>query len=149
MKEATASTWLFQIVIVLILLFTGFLCVSINFTAAYKISDALVLSIQREEGFNINQIKEELAEKKYTSDGVCGTGWKAYAANGTEVMNPTSAQASFCIKKVEVYSGDDEMPSIHYYKVKVFYSIDVPILSELNLNVQSNTKNIYGANDVW
>ena len=50
MREAIGGTWLFQIVIVFILLFTGFLCLSINRSKAFNVKDQIIQTIQSYNG---------------------------------------------------------------------------------------------------
>ena len=46
MREAIGGTWLFQIVIVFILLFTGFMCLTINRSKAFNVKDQIIQTIQ-------------------------------------------------------------------------------------------------------
>lgn len=147
MREAIGGAWLFQIVIVLLLLFTAYLCLSINYTAAYKVTDSVINQIQVDEGVNLSNIQKTLQEAHYTSRGKCDItdGWTAMNFNSNSMND--DGKANYCIKKILVSKATDELPEIYYYRVKTFYNIDVPILSRLNLNVQADSVNIYGAQD--
>ena len=151
MRESIGGSWLFQIVIVLILLFTAYLCLSINYTAAYKVSDSIVNQIQVDKGVKVENIKNVLAEVKYTSQGKCNVAdgdesWTPMSFSGP-ISNEYSDSANYCLKKVVVRKPSSEHPGIYYYRIKVFYKLDVPIISRFNFNVQSGTANVFNASD--
>ena len=63
MREAIGGTWLFQIVIVFILLFTGFMCLTINRSKAFNVKDQIIQTIQNYNGLNVQDGYDE-----YNSD---------------------------------------------------------------------------------
>lgn len=150
MKTAIGGTGLFTIVIVVLLLVTAYFCISINYTAAYKVSDSIIQQIQNDNGINTANIRQVLSETKYASSGKCNsgvdTGWKGIMANGTVVYGDDTA-ANYCIKKIKVPNSTDELPDMYYYRVKVFYSIDVPFFSSVPLDVKGDTEPLYTPED--
>jgi len=50
MKEAISGAWLFQIVIVMVLLFSGFLAIALNYSKAFQVKNGVVNIIQRQNG---------------------------------------------------------------------------------------------------
>ena len=135
------------IIIVLLLLFTGFLCLSINFTAAFKVSDSIVNQINKDEGIHLENISNVLREAGYSSSGGCGDGWTAFRL-GQNNIDLTTNEGNYCIKKIAVSdTSNPEIPRRYYYRVKVFYKVDVPLLNRLNLNVQADTMQIYEAKE--
>ena len=52
MREAIGGTWLFQIVLVFILLFTGFMCLTINRSKAFNVKDQIIQTLQSYNGIN-------------------------------------------------------------------------------------------------
>ncbi len=146
MREAIGMQGLMYIIIILLLLFTGFLCLSINFTAAFKVSDAIINQINKDQGIKLENIRKELIEAGYTNQGPCDTSdkWYAVGLNDTN-LDTTKTHGNYCIKKIPVYSDTtrDELPQVYYYRIKVFYKVDVPMLSRLALNVQADTMVIY------
>ena len=59
MKEAIGGTWLFQIVIAFILLFTGFMCLTINRSKAFNVKDQIIQSIQSYNGIDLGSEYKE------------------------------------------------------------------------------------------
>lgn len=145
MREAIGGTWIFQIVIFFILLFTGFMCLSINHSKAFNVKNTIIKAIEREEGLDVRgnsnnpalkQIAEYLKETSYRTTGKCPDGYQGFNRDG----NPDSRNSSFCIKSQSVRSGSD-MPSMNYYRVVVFYQLDLPIFrSVFNFKVSGDTK---------
>lgn len=144
MKTAIGGTQLFMIVIVLLLLFTGYMCMSINYTAAYKVADAVIVQLQKDEGFNAANVGNVLRETKYTNGGKCYDDFHGFKLNG----EPATNDANYCIRKVKVADGTEELPAIYYYQIQVFFNVDVPFFSAINFNVKGDSANIYSPTDV-
>lgn len=145
MREAIGGTWLFQIVIVFVLLFTGFMCLTINHSKAFNVKNTIVKAIEREEGSNlanptqdpaIKKIVAYLKEASYRTTGKCPSGYTGFNRDGAIDSN----NSSFCILKTAVRSGND-LPDMSYYRVVVFYQLDLPIFNEVfNFTVKGDTK---------
>ncbi len=155
MRESIGSAGLFQIVMVLLLLFTAYFCLSINYTAAYKVTDSINNQIKKDDGINPKEIANVLKEAHYTSSGLCNKcnaageceeGWTPFLLTGDSPMN-VNDQANYCIKKIKSTSSSKDLPELYYYKIKVFYNIEVPIINQFNFNIQVNSSNIYTPNE--
>lgn len=171
MREAIGSTWLFQIVIVFILLFTGYMCLSINHSKAFAIKDDIIEIIERNNGIDLNkdakngnrtlrEIAARLQTAGYRTNGNCsrlsegnngGFGvWHGFDREG----NASSDHATFCIRRMNV-SGNiqtrtndnamvEELPETVYYQVEVFYQLDLPVLNHLmSFSLKGDTRIIY------
>ena len=175
MREAIGGTWLFQIVIVFILLFTGFLCLSINRSKAYSVKDRIIQTIQSYNGIDINSqytpgsdgplsdIVSYLKENAYRTKGKCPdditvNGQRYHYQGFSRDGKITSSNAAFCIAKVE--SGDaiikstcssnciSELPDMSYYRIVVFYQLDLPVFNTLfNFSITGDTKTISKGSD--
>ncbi len=138
MRESQGATFLFQIVIVFVLLFTGYLCLSINYARAFRVKDEVVNIVERNKGYVDVTQKEVAAYLKkvgYRTTGKCDNDiddqngpYTAYDANGES--QGTGNKGVFCMRKVVSNSGDDETPTRVYYQVQVFYRLDLPIFSD-------------------
>lgn len=165
MREAIGGTWLFQIVIVFVLLFTGYMCLSINHSKAYNVKSEILEIIERYNGIDlstdINGESEALHEiignmqvNSYRTTGKCPSDLKDADNNVVghyvgfnregkfDSTNPT-----ICIAKVDVGSKDNtnqvvqELPSMSYYRVVVFYQLDLPIFQNLFMfSLKGDTK---------
>ena len=61
MREAIGGSWLFNIVIFFVILFTGYMCLSINHTKAFNVKDDIV-KYQNEKGIIIMGIYDFLLD---------------------------------------------------------------------------------------
>lgn len=151
MRESVGVLGITQIVIFFILLFTGYLCMSINQTKAYNVKNEIINIIQTNNGLNEEaekKIVEYMDSVSYRSLGRCsaedGIG---YIKDG-DSFRISNDKAMLCINKRDVapveLTGDKTFPSTAYYKVKVFFSLDIPIIDGMfNFNLIGTTKNIY------
>lgn len=157
MKEAIGGTWLFQIVIVFILMFAGYMCLSINHSKAFSIKSEIVESLSRHGGVDQEEIRDILSKASYRTRGSCerlnskekldckgndqSNCWVGYTRDGGHAEGNN---ATFCIRKVDVSSGSYELPPMYYYQVRVFYQLDLPIFNSIfSFNVKGDTTLLY------
>ncbi len=138
MREAIGSLSITQIVIFFLILFSGFMSVSINVNKAYKVRNEIITIIQKNNGFNeetLTQIQEYMTEVGYRSKGTCdaddGVGYKASGYG-----NATGNNALMCVKQVAIeYETSNktkpQFPTAAYYQIKVFFSLDIPIINNV------------------
>lgn len=150
MREAIGGTWLFQIVIFFVLLFTGYMCLTINHSKAFSVKNMMVKEIERQEGVNlqnpesdpaITKIVAYLKSASYRTTGTCPDEYTGYNREG----RIDSRNAAFCIQEKEVRQETSrypsEMPQMKYYRILVFYQLDLPIFrSAFNFKVSGDTK---------
>ena len=160
MKEAVGGFSLFNIVIVFVLLFAGYISMSINYSKAYNVKNEILNIIRNQGGictsttpdsnncYNFSvQIADYFSEANYRSTGTCNSsednGWVGYNREG-QVDNTNSA---FCIKAIKANSNS-ELPNALYYQVKVFYQLDLPIISSIfEFSIYGETGRIYDPNE--
>ncbi len=169
MREAIGGNFLFQIVILFLLLFTGVMCLTINHSKAYGVKDEIINIIENDslkDGVaydgslndkTVDKIISYATETGYRITGNCGSGYTGYKRDGKET---SGNDAIICIKAVNVSDSitddtikkcgtgcrmvDDDLPNMYYYTVKLFYQIDAPIIGNaLNLTLKASTKTIY------
>lgn len=149
MKSAFGATLIFQIVIVFVIIFTGYICISINQAKAFNMKNEIVKAVERfapdldKQGFQ-DYISTSLAQEGYRSTGECsriGAGYTAYNENGIAIGTDEGA---FCIAEVQL-PDSSKLPG-SYYKIVTFYQLDIPILQSLfQLKATGETKIIYGS----
>ena len=167
MREAIGGTWLFQIVIFFIIFFAGFMCLTINRSKAFNVKNQIVETIQAYNGIDLNtaggdpameEIIGYMKEHAYRTTGVWPSekilggeyaDYHCYDRNGKNLMNG-SKNAIFCLAKIHVKDSlstineFDELSTLSYYRVVVFYQLDLPIFHDLfNFQMVGDTKTIY------
>lgn len=148
MREAIGGSWLLGIVLTFIVLFAGFLAVSINYSRAFTVKNEVLNYIERNEGYSTTdnvtynctdlstqcQIQKYLHKVSYTiSDDVkCPDVFNDADGNSTYAKS-----GGYCIKKTCTSAGS-------YYTIATFVRIELPILWEaFTVPVTGQTMNIY------
>ncbi len=161
MKESIGGVSLFNIVIVFVLLFTGYISLSINYSKAYNVKNELLNIIKNQGGVctsdrpnNTNncynfaeQIQDYFKEANYRSTGNCDTsdGWLGYSRNGDLIRD--GKNSAFCVKAVKPKSNT-ELPNALYYQIKVFYQLDLPIINSMfEFSIFGETSRVYKPNE--
>lgn len=154
MKEAMGNMGILIIAILFIILFGSFLSVSVNYSKAFKVKDEIINIIERNKGFSpingsqrstLEEIYAYMAEVGYRTTGSCDgvqmeADWVGYNSNS---YAETYRNPMICIKTVSVSSGSIEVPDSAYYKVKVFYEMDLPIINRFfHFQIEGTTKQI-------
>ena len=157
MKEAVGGVSLFNIVIVFVLLFAGYISLSINYSKAYNVKNEILNIIRNQGGvctssqasstnncYNFSeQITDYFAEASYRSTGSCEEGLVGYDRNG--LVNNTNS--TFCVKGIRANSNS-ELPNALYYQVKVFYQLDLPVINQLfEFSIYGETARVYDPNE--
>ena len=173
MKEAIGGSWLYTLVMVMIVLFTTFVSVTTNYTRTYKIKDQLISIIERNGGVTtdtLTQINSYLNSLGYTATGECPSGdldsgenWRGFSrSDNTGTSDSYGDSAKYCIYKhiiscrvktsgneVVTFSGQNGYNTIPraYYGVTAFFRLDWPILREvIRIQLTGETSIIYLTN---
>lgn len=148
MREAIGGSWLLGIVLTFIVLFAGFLAVSINYSRAFTVKNEILSYIERNEGYSTTsdltyncagsstqcQIQKYLKKVNYTisEDIKCPDVYEDRAGNPTYTKS-----GGYCIKRTCTAGGS-------YYTVTTFVRIELPILwNAFTVPVTGQTMNIY------
>lgn len=151
MRNAVGSYILFVIVIFFVVLFSGYICISINKAKAFNTKNEIVKAVERyapDIEPNIvgnsefkDDIKRIMSEAGYRNDGKCEKNAKGYTNIGEACTDPSSC--AFCIETTAVKASGSGL-SGSYYKITTFYHLDLPIISSVfNLKTTGETKVIY------
>ena len=171
MKEAIGGTSLFFIVIVILSVFAIYISLSVNWSTAYKVKDEIIFYIEKNKGVNSNTIKEinaYLADVGYFNSGTCPSKnkkWKGYNITQGE---KASSNFQYCIIKVNLINNTessackmqrdkktsttgkcnkDRGMKRSYYGVRTFFLLDLPIIRQLGLTIDGETKVVINPND--
>lgn len=173
MKEAIGGVSIFQIVIVLILIFTAIMCLTINHSKAFGVKDEIINIIENGSANRthtlssgtIEEIRDYLIKSGYRITGSCpdssllDSPWIGY---NVYLNKATNNNANFCFRPVDVedaYYKDlnkkcnnsnnctitsGSYPAMVYYEIALFYQLDVPIIGNaMNLRMYGSTKVLF------
>ena len=137
MREAIGGTAIFQIVIFFILLFTGFMCLSINHSKAFNVKNMIINTIERVEKIDLSNTENDEAIKEIV-------GYLKKNSYRTTGKCPSNYTGINRIKAENVAKNSSEFPEMNYYRVIVFYQLDLPIFRSLfEFQVSGDTKIMY------
>ena len=145
MREAIGGTWLFGIVIVFIVLFSGYLAISINYTKAFKVKNEIISII--EECGNLAGDENTSGTTQYKiNEALENIGYYVYSTCSVESEGHISSSKGYkyCVTKRTSEGNLNKS----YYKVTVFFRLDLPIFGDLFVfPVSGETKAIINADD--
>ena len=150
MREAVGSYFLTTIFIIFIVLFTGYMCLSINMNKAYKVKNEIINIIQKNNGIDedsLRQIQDFMTKVGYRTTGTCDN--RSDLAFGISGTSTNSDKPVFCAKPIVTEYETSayttvQFPKTVYYQVKVFFSIDLPVVRRLfTYGLKGSTKKLF------
>lgn len=142
MKESIGGAWILAICMTFIVLFTGYLAISVNYSKAFRLKSDIVNEIEEADGLDgatEEKIKTYLTSQGYSAYGECpnlsgDTSWQiATVIDDSAPMG----KSNVCIYRLDVNVDkeekkiDDICVQKSYYKVVTFFKFDLPILNVL------------------
>ncbi len=134
MKESIANAYIFNIVIVFVVIFIFFFAGSLTYSKAFKVKNRIVDIIEKYEDYNtdaVTEISSTLGEMGYrvnTSNKGCDI------RNGKESLTMTFNSYRYCVYEYETPKGK-------YYGVAAYMYFDLPIIGQsLEFPVYGETK---------
>ena len=143
MREAVGTTWIFQLVIVFILIFAAYLALTINYSKAFKVKDEALTIIEKYEGISseaIRTVNNYLISSAYRETGSCPSGYRGIKdLNSTSLTDVTpNGKYYWCVYKITGYNTT--YPKKSYYKVRMFFKFNLPVLGNMAVyNVDGQT----------
>lgn len=149
MKASIGYSVILNIVIVFIVIIFGAIAMCLSYYKAFKVSNSITLSIEKYEGYNVlaeNEIIKNLSALGYGSTPIkCSNtrGSCTLVKSGENSIQYSEGQMGYCV--YECQSKDN-----HYnYKTTTNMLLNIPVIHDiLNLPVESNSRKLYGFNDL-
>lgn len=138
MKESIGYTVTLNIVITFIIVVFAFLSAAIIYFKSNKISNVVMYSIEKYEGYNelsINEIGAKMESLGYTKSSIkCSKDYKECPLTKESAGQGTNG---YCV--YECNEGN-----YYFYRVRTNMMINIPIINNiLNIPIYSNTNYIY------
>ena len=135
MREAIGATWIFGIVIVFIVLFTGYLAFSINYAKAFSVKDSIIDTLEKYSGpgkydgtkSDINtgpvfkEINDKMIKSNYNAKGSCRMVAEALLATMTDKNKLKDNVIAVKNEKAKVLHdalNDSKKSEYHYCVIK-------------------------------
>lgn len=172
MRETVASTWVYQLVIIFILIFVAFLVMSLSYSKTYKTKNELINIIERSEGVNTRSVQimnNYLKSVSYATKGNCpvGESWMGATSlsntadfkktvNGTKYyycINKKWNNDSLNKKSITSKSGKNTITYVKskmFYQIKIFYHFNLPVLGDFfTFSIGGTTNDIFTGSDMF
>lgn len=147
MKSTIAHTFLYQLIIIYVVIVFAIIMASVNYYKAFKVNNRVISSIEKFEGYN-DLAKEEidytLASIGYTKH----TSSNCPTRNGIEPMDNGSLDYPICVYYYEDDTNQKEKKKTYYnYSVVSYIYVDIPYLDIFRIPVHTKGERIYKFND--
>lgn len=160
MKDTIASTWIYQLVIVFILMFVAFLILSLTYSKNYKTKNEIINIIEKYEGVNTNSVQiinNYLSYNGYKVKGKCPDNWMGSldleSARLEKVQKGTKYY--YCVNKKwnkSTTTGNTSrlLKSKVFYQIKTFFKFNLPLLGDIyTFTVDGTTNDIFEGPDLF
>lgn len=154
MRQSIGGVWIFQLMILFILLFVGYIILTIQYSKTVKMKNEVITMYEKYDGLNeqsIALVNQYLESSHYTATGVCTKKAVSGLYGALSLQDDELEEAEpnrkyyYCIKK---YKGANKT---RYYQVTLFYRFNLPIIGDTTrfmikgttTNFQSNDPEIY------
>lgn len=134
MRETIGATWVYQLVIVFMLIFVAFLALTMNYTKAFKVKNDVLSIVEKYEGFSkksISIINNYLLSNGYKTMNNCHTGEMGSQDLKSDVLKTaTSGQMYYyCVSKIP--TATEKRASRAKYRIRTFFRFDLPVIGHL------------------
>lgn len=152
MKNSIGGTWLLSIVLVFLAIFVAYICISINYSNAYRLKTQMVTVLEQYNGLNEQALKEIqtlMQRGNYNVRSACPerTGLQAFGVNGSmPEINPIG-KFNYCVYREHV---EQDGKNKYYYTIQVFLKFELPVFGDLfDFKVTGETNAILYPNDKY
>lgn len=136
LRQSIGSTWILQLVIIFMLIFVGFLALTINYTKAFKMKNEIVSMIEKYEGISssehgsISLINNYLRYYNYHTKGVCEEGYYGINDLNSSSVSPANGKNKYyyCVRKVN--ASDPTFITRANYEVVTFFQFNLPVIGD-------------------
>ena len=149
MKESVGYTVSLNIMIIFITIIIAFLCAALVYFKSNKVSNVIINSIEKYEGYNdlsISEINRNLTSLGYNRKAIkCATSVSDKMDSKTTItcnlttLNAGRGSSGYCVYECFEPGGE-----YYYYKTRTNMMINIPIIHDiLDIPIYSNTNRLY------
>lgn len=145
MRQSIGGIWLLQLVVLFILLFVGFIILTLNYSRSVRIKNEAISIVEKYEGLNetsIRNVNTFLYSSGYGATGVCTNEEKNGLYGALDLSRSTLEEARanvkyfYCVKKLK---GTN---TTNYYQLTLFYKFNLPVIGDrAGFSVKGTTTN--------
>jgi len=141
MKESFGSVFLYNVIILFIIITFSFLAGTLSYMKAFKVNSRIINAIEKYEGYNMAsavEIESILSTLGYKQESpTCGV------RNNAEAMPQIGVNTYlYCVYHHD-YDSDPTLKQKDYYGVVTYMYFDFPIVGNVRIPLYSKTEKIY------
>lgn len=157
MRESIGSVFLYNIIIIFIIIVFGLLSATISYYKAFKVNERLLYSLDKFEGYNRfskQEMEDFLASIGYTYNPD-GQSECPAEKNGGTLIRSGSSKYLYCVYYHSDDRGNNEKgrlngdkePIYYNYSVTSYIYADLPIVGQFKLPIYTKGERIYNFSD--
>lgn len=157
MRESIGSVFLYNIIIIFIIIVFGVLSATISYYKAFKVNERLLYSIDKFEGYNkysAKEMEEYLSSIGYTSTSD-GQSECASERDGGTLVKSSRATHLYCVYYFDDDRGTNEKnrengdkePIYYNYALVSYIYVELPIVGKFKVPVYTKGERIYNFSD--
>jgi len=146
MSTSIGHTFIYNLIILFIVIVFGFLAGALSYYKSYKVNNRIVGAIEQYEGYNVlskAEIDRVLTTLSYSPIGNIGYTECPDSYKGMDLVEMTDNEFDYCVYIDPVV----EQGKYYRYGVLTYMSIDLPVINNLRLKVFTRTNRIYKFTD--
>ena len=145
MRQTIGGTWLFQLMILFILLFAAFIILTLNYSRTVRVKNELIDMFEKYEGLNsrsIELVNSYLTYNGYTTQGVCAEEDTPGIYGSFDLSRTTLEPARAGVKYYYCVSKFSGANTTNYYQITLFYKFNLPIIGDVTgFSIRGTTGN--------
>lgn len=132
MRTSIASTWVFGIVMVFMVILIAYVAVQINYSRAYEVSENIIKIIEEYEGINNKSLEkiDSLMHTTHTVTGKCSKDIFQFGISGKQAYKLETKPGenyNVCVARTSLQvNGVTKC----YYKTQIFFGFNLPMIGE-------------------
>jgi hypothetical protein len=135
MRDAFGGLMNMVIIVVFLVLVSGYLAFNVNYTKAFRVKNKIITTIEQYEGA-CDPVNENNRCNQVIKDYMKSVGYNASSLNLTDAGYVCNN--SYCIKRMEAETDTEnvDLKKKVYYKVTTAVVIDIPIINKIMPQLQ-------------
>lgn len=152
MRESIAHTFVYNLIIIFVLIVFGLLAAAQNYYKAFKVNNLTISSIEKYEGYNRlsrEEIQNNLKSMGYTIDNDFNMAYDCPEKKGATIATTRSSEQipyRICIYEYNndsVEERGEKAGSYYNYSVISYIYVDLPVVDAFSIPVHTKAERIY------
>ncbi len=141
MKQAVGGVYIYNLVIVFLLIMFGFLMASYSYSKAYRVSKSVIGIIEKHSGYN--DVTQEAIDEYLSQIGYNKTEIPIESCPMQNNKMANWSKSGLCIYKANEIKDENNKDLYITYGVTAYMRIDLPLIELIKIPIYGQTEKIY------